>query len=238
MILSHGSTRRAGFDSGWPSTRTRPARISSSALRREQWPVAAIALLRRTPSEDSDSETGWGLRNAEPSARAPRLESGREPDRESGRPCGALPERPSAREPWPLRASPACSAGLALDNSLEESFIDSRADSFLDDPEDEFVCERLLAVDPALPECLGGTVILLGKMRTWCVKWSMPSRVSARERLPTVSKQGFNGLPIFKSLHNYHYGTFIITVHTPTSTPKSGKIALQIAAGETPYCAL
>ena len=116
--------------------------------------------------------------------------------------------------------------------------MDSRNDSFLDDLEDEFVWGRLLAVDPALPECLGGTVILLGKMRTWCVKWSMPSRVSARERLPTVSKQGFNGLPIFKSLHNYHYGTFIIIAHGPTSTPKSGKIAPQIADGETPYCAL
>ena len=148
-----------------------------------------MALLRRTPSEDSGSATGWGLRNAEPSARAPRLESGREPNRESGRPCGALPERPSAREPWPLRAAPACSAGLALDNSLEESFIDSRADSFLDDPEDEFVCERLLAVDPALPECLGGTVILLGKMRTWCVKWSMPSRASTGEAADSIQNR-------------------------------------------------
>ena len=37
--------------------------------------------------------------------------------------------------------------------------MDSRDDSFLDDLEDEFVWGRLLAVDPALPECLGGTVI-------------------------------------------------------------------------------
>ena len=37
--------------------------------------------------------------------------------------------------------------------------MDSRDDSFLDDLADELVWGRLLAVDPALPECLGGTVI-------------------------------------------------------------------------------
>ncbi len=47
-------------------------------------------------------------------------------------------------------------------------------------------------------------------------------------------KQGFNGLPIFKSLHNYHYGTFIITAHGPTPTPKGNEKVSQIATGETP----
>ena len=116
--------------------------------------------------------------------------------------------------------------------------MDSRNDSFLDDLEDEFVWGRLLAVDPALPECLGGTVVLLGKMRTWCVKWSMPSRASTGKAANSHPNLGFKGIPIFKSLHNYHYGTFIIIAHGPTSTPKSGKIAPQIADGETPYCAL
>ena len=125
-----------------------------------------------------------------------------------------------------------------MENSLEESFLDSRDDSLLDGLADEFVCERLLAVDPALPEYLGGTVILLGKMRTWCVKWSMPSRASTGKAANSHPNLGFKGISIFKSLHNYHYGTFIITAHGPTSTPKSGKIAPQIAAGGTLSCAL
>ena len=88
--------------------------------------------------------------------------------------------------------------------------MDSRDDSFLDDLADELVWGRLLAVDPALPECLGGTVILLGKMRPWCVKRGMPSRAGTGESASSPLKRGFQGLSIFKSLHNYHYGTFII----------------------------
>ncbi|WP_374290683.1 hypothetical protein [Desulfovibrio desulfuricans] len=48
--------------------------------------------------------------------------------------------------------------------------------SFFKDLLDESSRGRFGVVDPALPEYLGGTVILLGKMRTWCVKWGMASR--------------------------------------------------------------
>ena len=54
----------------------------------------------------------------------------------------------------------------SLDKSLDESRVESRDESFFNDLSDELVWERLLAVDPALPEYLGDTVILLGKMRT------------------------------------------------------------------------
>ena len=107
--------------------------------------------------------------------------------------------------------------------------MDSRNDSFLDDLEDEFVWGRLLAVDPALPECLGGTVILLGKMHSWCVKWGMSSRVSTVEAANSPKKRGFQGISIFKSLHNYHYGTFIASAHSPTPDPKGVQKLSQIA---------
>lgn len=62
-----------------------------------------------------------------------------------------------------MRAAPERSVELPLENesaeSRDESRDDSLVDSFFDGREDELVCERLLAVDPALPECLGGTVI-------------------------------------------------------------------------------
>ena len=48
--------------------------------------------------------------------------------------------------------------------------------SFFEDLLDESSWGRFGVADPALPEYLGGTVILLGKMRTWCVKWGMASR--------------------------------------------------------------
>ena len=116
--------------------------------------------------------------------------------------------------------------------------MDSRDDSFLDDLADELVWGRLLAVDPALPECLGGTVILLGKMRPWCVKRGMPSRAGTRESASSPLKRGFQGLSIFKSLHNYHYGTFIITAHSPTHDPEGVQKHPQIVTGESPSHAL
>jgi len=95
-----------------------------------------------------------------------------------------------------------------------------------------------LAVDPALPECLGGTVILLGKMRPWCVKRGMPSRAGTGESASSPLKRGFQGLSIFKSLHNYHYGTFIMTAHSPTPNPESVQKHPQIVADESPSHAL
>ncbi len=112
--------------------------------------------------------------------------------------------------------------------------MDSRDDSFLDDLADELVWGRLLAVDPALPECLGGTVILLGMMRPWCVKRGMPSRAGTGESASSPLKRGFQGLSIFKSLHNYHYGTFIIPAHSPTPNPERVQKHSQIATDESP----
>lgn len=125
-----------------------------------------MALLRRTPSVDSGSATGWGLRNAEPSARGSRLNQGVGLNKNQTGHAEHC-QNVSERGPCPLRAAPACSTGLALENSLEESFLIPATILWMAFA-DEFVCGRLLAVDPALPECLGGTVILLGKMRTWC----------------------------------------------------------------------
>ena len=76
--------------------------------------------------------------------------------------------------------------------------MDSRDDSFLDDLADELVWGRLLAVDPALPECLGGTVILLSKKRTWCVKWGMPSRTSTASLWATTQNKGSKAFPSSK----------------------------------------
>ena len=81
--------------------------------------------------------------------------------------------------------------------------------SFFEDLLDESSWGRFGVADPALPEYLGGTVILLGKMRPWCVKWGMPSRASTREAANSHPNLGFKGISIFKSLHNYHYGTLL-----------------------------
>jgi hypothetical protein len=55
----------------------------------------------------------------------------------------------------PLENDPAESRVAFRDESRDESL----EGSFFDGREDELVWERLLVVDPALPECLGGTVI-------------------------------------------------------------------------------
>ena len=47
-------------------------------------------------------------------------------------------------------------------------------------------------------------------------------------------KRGFKGISIFKSLHNYHYGTFIIIIYKPTRDPKRVPKYHQIATGESP----
>ena len=47
-------------------------------------------------------------------------------------------------------------------------------------------------------------------------------------------KRGFQGLSIFKSLHNYHYGTFIIPAHSPTPNPERVQKHSQIATDESP----
>ena len=86
--------------------------------------------------------------------------------------------------------------------------------SFFEDLLDESSWGRFGVADPALPEYLGGTVILLGKMRTWCVKWGMASRAVGS----CPSRAGIPWFPIFKSLHNYHYGTFVNIVRRTSPT--------------------
>ena len=51
-------------------------------------------------------------------------------------------------------------------------------------------------------------------------------------------KRGFQGLSIFKSLHNYHYGTFIIPAHSPTPNPERVQKPPQIVTDESPSHAL
>ena len=110
--------------------------------------------------------------------------------------------------------------------------------SFLWELVDELFLLRFLADDPGLPECLGGTVISPWKDALMVREVGHAVKGRHGESASSPLKRGFQGLSIFKSLHNYHYGTFIMTAHSPTPNPESVQKHPQIVADESPSHAL
>ena len=75
---------------------------------------------------------------------------------------------------------------------------------------DELFLLRFLADDPALPECLGGTVI--SPWQDALMVREVEHAVKGKQEAHAWLDLALQRLPIFKSLHNYHYGTFVKTV--------------------------